>query len=164
MLGIFTKQERVAYGTALEPILLPKLKAILNNDIQKADYEFSFLDFKGKNCFAELKVRTEDYHYTDPKIQSEGWIIPACKFIEANWSVSQGSDVYFFYLWVRDGSLWMFKYNPAFMNIFPLAVPEGHNENQLHYYVAQEFWKKVDTLDITQGFLKPRRCLIEDDD
>jgi hypothetical protein len=163
MIGFFTKTERVAYGVALQPYLLPKIKAFLNDEIQETEYQFSLLDFKGLRTWAELKVRTEDYHYTDSKIHTEGWIIPACKFIEANWEVSKGKDVYFFYLWVRDGSLWVFKYNPAFMNIFPLAIPDGHKENQLHYYVAQEFWKKIDVLDITQGFMKPRSCLIEDD-
>lgn len=163
MIGFFTKEERVGYGKALETLVLPKIQAFLGEDVQECEYEFSLLDFSGKSSWAELKVRTQDYFYTDKKIQQEGWIIPACKFLDANWKISQGKSVFFFYLWVRDGSLWMFKYKPEFMNIFPLAIPENHKENQLHYYVAQEFWTQVDTLQMKDIYFKKKHCMIEDE-
>jgi hypothetical protein len=162
MSDYFTREDRVRYGTALEPVILPKISAYLNDKIQKTEYQFSFLDFQGHRTWAELKVRTSDYHHTD-SVMREGWLLPACKIREAERMFRKGIEVYFFYLWERDGSFWVYKYNPKdFATLVP-RVPSWHKDKQLHYFVPTHLWKLIDKLKIDWP-KRVKKCLITDDD
>lgn len=164
MIDFFTKEERVAYGTRLEPYFLQKLSEVTNDTITKTSYCFSLLDFEGQTSWSELKVRTADWFYTDPKIQEEGWLIPACKFLDAAWKKSEGKDVFFFYYWALDQSLWMIKFEPTFLMDFLLGIPKDHKDNQLHYFIHQDKWTFCGTLPVdAESLRKPKTCLIIDD-
>jgi hypothetical protein len=163
MKGFFTKEERIAYGLRYEVILLPVLSKILEDEILKTEYCFSLMDYCGKRTWSELKVRSDDYHFTD-ECMKDGWLVPAGKMIEACWKVSQGYEVSFFYLWERDGALFQYNFLPEDTTTFKFCVPENHADNQLHYYVPPERWERVATLDLSKSLKKPKTCLIEDDE
>lgn len=164
MIRSFPKPERVAYGTHLELVLLPKLSEYLNQPIKKTTYEYSLLDFSGQHFWAELKVRTSDYHYSDPKIKEEGWLIPACKIRQAQLEYYLNKkDVYFFYLWERDSSLWVYKYNPQDFVALKSRIPQWHLDKQHHYFLPESCWKLISFLKIDYP-KRGNKCLISDDD
>lgn len=162
MTDYFPTDERVRYGLALEPVLRPKLSEFLEDDIKKVEYQYSNLDFVGAKTWSELKVRTSDYHHTDRVMREEGWLIPACKVFKAK-ELYKKKDIFFFYLWERDGSLWAMKYDPSIFETLVPRVPSWHHDRQLHYYIPQHEWKLIDFLKI-DGKLKRKQCLINDDD
>lgn len=163
MSDYFPKAERVAYGLRYEPLILPKIQEFLNDKIMKTAYCFSLLDFDGISTWSELKVRTLDFHYTDKVIQEEGWLIPACKVLEA-WRRCDQKDVWFFYLWERDGSLFAMKFDSQYFTTLIPRVPKFHQDSQLHYYVPSEKWVKVADLKIDDELRRsPKQCLILDD-
>lgn len=156
----FSKEERVAYGLRYEPIILPKIQEFLDDRIMKTAYNFSLLDFTGIYTWSELKVRTSQYHYTD-ECMKEGWLIPACKILKA-WQECDAKDVWFFYLWEQDGSLWAMKFDSTYFTTLVPRVPSWHADKQLHYYVPAERWKKIAELKIDHA-LKRGGCSIQDD-
>ena len=161
MIGHFPKEDRVRYGLRYEPLLLPKISEFLNDTLVKTNYCFSMLDYEGIRTWSELKVRSSNHSRSDPWFEN-GWLLPACKFLEAAAKVSdEHKEVWFFYLWERDGSLWAYKYHPDDMNRFRLDVPSFHNDNQLHYYVPQDRFQFVCNLQIEDS-LKKDKCLIVD--
>lgn len=162
MKGFFTKEERIAYGLRYEPVVLPVISKTLSDEIIKTDYCFSLMDFQGKETWSELKVRTSDYCHTDACMK-EGWLIPAGKMIWACHKVSEGFDVWFFYLWERDGSLWAYKFCPEDTTRLKIGVPNNHADNQLHYWVPEEEWDCIAHLDLSKTLQRPKKCLIEDD-
>jgi hypothetical protein len=163
MKGFFTKEERIAYGLRYEPVVLPVISKTLSDEIIKTDYCFSLMDFQGKKTWSELKVRSNDYCHTD-KCMKEGWLIPAGKMIWGCHKVSEGFEVWFFYLWERDGSLWAYKFNPEDTTRFKIGVPDNHADNQLHYWIPEIEWDCIANLDLSKTLQKPKKCLIEDDD
>jgi len=162
MKGLFTKEERIEYGLRYEPILLPVIAKALNDTIVKTDYVFSLMDFQGEQTWSELKVRSKDYSHQDPCMK-EGWLIPAGKMIWACHKVSEGYDVWFFYLWERDSSLWAYKFHPHDTTVFKVGVPNNHADNQLHYWIPPDKWELVATIDLSKVQERSRRCLIQDD-
>lgn len=163
MKGFFTKEERIAFGLRYEPLLMPVLCKTLNDTIKKTDYCFSLMDFEGEETWSELKVRSSDYSHTD-ECMKEGWLIPAAKMIWASHKLSEGKDIYFFYLWERDGSLWSYKFHPADMNKFKIGVPNNHAENQLHYWIPVKEWEFIARLKIEPSpFSAPKQCFISDE-
>ena len=160
MIAHFPKEDRVRYGLLYESYLIPVLSDFLHDTLQKTSYCYSMLDFFGSRTWSELKVRTSNHKRSDPWFQ-DGWLLPACKFLEAAEKSDNQTDVWFFYLWESDGSLWGYKFNPDDMNRFPLRVPSFHNDNQLHYYVPESEFQLVGHIDIHDN-LKNDKCLILD--
>ena len=161
MTDYFPRDERVRYGLALEPVLLPKISEFLQDDIKKVEYQYSNLDYIGQHTWSELKVRTSDYHYTDP-IMKDGWLLPAAKIRKAFLECKK-KDIWFFYLWERDGSLWAMKFDgDDFVDVDP-RVPEWHHDKQPHYYVDESMWNLIGNIKIDCR-LKRKQCLITDDD
>lgn len=146
----FPKADRVAYGLRYEPLILPKIQDFLNDKIVKTSYCYSLLDFDGVYTWSELKVRTGRYHYTD-ECMKEGWLLPACKILRA-WQVCDEKDVWFFYLWESDYSLWAMKFDAEYFTTLMPKVPSYHQDKQLHYYVPAEKWIKIADVKLSDDF------------
>ena len=159
----FPKEERVRYGLIYEKVLLPKLQEFLNDRILKTTYKYNNFDFDGIYTWSELKVRTLDFYYTDKCIQEDGWLMPACKILEA-WRRCDEKDVFFFYFWERDGSLWALKFDSEYFTTLIPRVPPFHQDSQLHYFIPRDKWVKIADLEIDESlFRRPKECLISDD-
>lgn len=157
----FPKAERIAYGLRYESVLLPILTKFLGDTITKTKYCYSLLDFVGIRTLSELKVRTSLYHYLD-ECMKEGWLIPACKILEA-WRECDSKEIWFFYLWEQDGSLFALKFDPEYFETLVPRTPSWHQDNQLHYYVPMERWTKIATLKIDPELCR-NNCHIQDEE
>lgn len=150
----------VQYGTEAEEKLTAVLSDIVGETIKKTLKMFDVLDFQGSSTFAELKRRSSDYFYTDAKIKEEGWYVPSCKIIRGWDELSQGKRVLFFYLWMKDKSLWVYEMQEGdFSSNDCHKIPRGHYDNQLHVAIKEDQWCRCDA-DLSKIIFEEETCLI----
>lgn len=153
--------QKVSYGTEAEQKLIPILSAIVGEPLKKTSATFDCMDLVGRSSFSELKRRTPDWFYTDAKIKKEGWLMPSCKVIRGWEELSKGKRVFFFYLWSKDKSLWMYEMRDGdFNKKDDYVIPKGHYDNQLHVTIPQEKWRRID-VDLSSIIFEEDTCLIE---
>ena len=126
-----------AYGTANQNALIPFLESFLGEKITETTALYDLIDGKTATRDIEVKSRTLNYFYTDPFIQRDGWLMPACKIQHAKRS---GRPLLFFYNWKRDDSVWVFEYSPEAMKGLKPFVPHWKKDGQLHYNIPQNRW------------------------
>lgn len=151
----------VAYGAEAERILLPILSQIVQDGLKKTDGCFNTMDFQGKRTFAELKRRSKDWSYTDERIRQEGWLIPSCKILRGWEELSKGKDVFFFYFWMCDKSLWFYQLREGdFTGPKDHFVPKNHYDQMLHVTIPEEKWTFVTKVE---NLFEEEQCLITSD-
>jgi hypothetical protein len=133
----------VTYGKEAEEALAPLLSQIVGDTLLKTGSEFDSLDFQGDHTFAELKRRSDDWSYTHPKIQQEGWLIPSCKIMRGWTELAKGRKVFFFYAWDCDRSVWMYELAPGDFTSGGHFIPKGHYDAMLHVAVPQSRWTRL---------------------
>lgn len=151
---------KVAYGTEGEDKLLPVLSDVVGQPLKKMKGTYSVLDFYGNSVFVELKKRTPQWSYTDPKIQKEGWLIPSCKILFGWTMLEKGKRVFFAYYWSFDKSLWIYELKAGDFTTGGHFVPEGHYDQMLHVAIPQEKWKKVE-VDLSEVVFEEDGCWID---
>lgn len=131
---------RHAYGIANQTALLPFLESYLGEPIVETTKFYDTIDGKTSTKDIEIKSRTPVYHYTDPLIAREGWLIPTCKITHAKKS---GRPFVCFYYWKKDESVWEFVYSEENLKGLVPFVPGWHKEKQPHYTIPQDRWRCI---------------------
>lgn len=140
MSASFPKADRIKYGLAYEPLLKPFLETFLQDTLTKTKSQYDNYDFLGEKTYSELKVRRGRYHYTDACMK-EGWLLPYVKLDRATTLLKEGKEIYFFYFWESDSSLWALKYDPSIK--FKTLTPPWHQDAQLQVLIPQDYWTKI---------------------
>ncbi len=146
MSASFPKAARVEFGLRYEPLLKPTLESFLQEPLTKTKSQFDNYDFLGERTYSELKVRRGRYHYTDACMK-DGWLMPYVKLDRAATTFKKkGKEIWFFYLWESDKSLWALKFDPS--QKFKTITPSWHQDNQVQVLIPQDLWTNVGILDI----------------
>lgn len=135
--------ERSVFGYHYEKVLKPAIEKILGESILKTTTETDTMDFFSKNCFAELKTRGDQYHYSQWFIKKDGWLLPTCKIRRAIEETQQGKKVVFFYYWTAGKSLWKWDFCLDDLKDTLDEVPAWHHDRQRQSYVLEHHWVRV---------------------
>lgn len=131
------------WGLYYERCLLPFLQQSVGEELTKTEEQFDTMDFVSKNCFVELKSRSDQYHYSQEFIKNKGWMLPTCKIQRAIKEVEQGKRVIFFYFWKAGKSLWRWDFHPEDLKDCKDEYPDWHRDQQKQTYVKENHWVRV---------------------
>lgn len=137
---------RSKLGYYYEMVLKPALETDMGRCLTKTSEETDTMDFVGKNCFVELKTRSDQFHYNLWYIKKDGWILPTCKIRRAIDEYHRGNEVVFYYFWKADKTLWRWNFHPEHLNEIQNKYPEWHLDKQEQSYVPESFWTMVKDL------------------
>ena len=136
-------EQRGPIGLHYEQVLKPKIEEILGERIEKTESCFDELDFLGESYFAELKSRSDQYHYDQWFIKRDGWLLPTCKIRRAVEEVKKGKKVVFFYYWMAGKSLWKWDFCLEDLRDTLDCIPPWHHDHQRQSYVMEHHWTRV---------------------
>ena len=144
---------RHVFGWKCEKILQPFLEQHLGQTLSKTSNRFNSIDYRGNDCIAELKSRPtldERGERQDSK-KYQTWLLPSCKVIQRRtledgtskrvW-ITDKNNIYFFYFWEADNSLWALKYDRALFKTFLRGVPVF--SEQEHFFIPSHHFQKLD--------------------
>jgi hypothetical protein len=135
-------KERHTFGKLGEEEVLPLVEMVLGENLTPTEKFYDTMDAVSENYWVEIKTRSDKYHWTDTLIADEGWLIPACKIKRALSETTK--KVCFYYYWRRDKSLWELEFSPEKIEGLEPRVPWWHQQKQLHYYIPQERWTRIE--------------------
>ena len=135
--------QRSLWGLYYEKVLQPHLELCVGEALEKTSEDTDTMDFTGKTSFVELKVRSDQYHFSQEFIQREGWLIPSCKIKRAIEETKRGKRVIFFYFWKAGKSLWRWDFKLEDIKDIDEKYPEWHIDKQKQSYIKQEKWTRV---------------------
>lgn len=151
----------VVYGAEAEEELCDVMSSVVGESVRKIHKTFDTMDVRGNTVFGELKRRSRDYHYNDEKIKKEGWLIPSCKIIRGWLEMAEGFEVYLFYFWSSDKTLWYYKMKEGdFCSGDCHKPPKNHYDKQLHVWIPEECWTRV-PIDLSGLMFEEDECWIE---
>lgn len=130
-------------GLYYETILQPKLERSVGESLVKTSDEMDTMDFEGETCFVEVKTRSDKYHYSQPFIKKDGWLLPACKIARARQEAKNGKKVVFFYFWKAGKTLWRWDFSEEGCLDGKEEYPSWHADQQKQAYIKEHHWKQV---------------------
>jgi len=136
-------KERWDFGKQSESDLLPQIELLIGEPLTPTEKLYDTMDAVSENHWIEIKSRTPKYHWDNPKIQKEGWLIPASKIERARKESRTGKQIEFFYYWKSDSSLWFIIWDETIVSDLTPSVPFWHPDKQLHYYIPFDRWTQV---------------------
>jgi hypothetical protein len=129
------------FGKIGEKIVLPMVEMILGETLTPTEKFYDTMDAVSNNYWVEIKTRSDKYHWEQPLIEKEGWLIPACKIDRA---LREDKKCCFYYYWTSDESLWEMEFSLEKIEGLVPAIPWWHAEKQLHYYIPRERWTLIE--------------------
>jgi hypothetical protein len=145
MIARFNKS-RHAFGKLGESELLPLLESYLGEKFTPTERSNDMMDAYSANYYVEIKTRSPTIHWSNPKIQEQGCLMPACKIQRAREEAAKGKKVSFFYFWKCDGSIWELPWSEEVVEGLTPFVPFWHPEKQLHYTIPVDRWYAIEYL------------------
>jgi len=112
----------------------------LGEKITETTEFYDTMDGKTEQKDLEVKTRTPKYNWKSDYIMKEGWLIPCCKIDRARVS---GRPTFYFYYWKCDDSVWVLEYSKEKFKGLQARIPPWHKEQQEHYYVPFNLWKRI---------------------
>jgi hypothetical protein len=128
--------ECVKFGLSWEKELMPLCAKVLNEEFVKTSYEYDTMDFQGKDCWAELKVRGPSYY----PCQFQSWLLPYCKIQRA---MTEEKQVFYFYYWTSTKQLFVIEYNKELFDTFRVDCPEWKQDKQIQIWVPSQHWEEI---------------------
>ena len=133
-------KERWDYGKSAFDSLKPILEQYLDQPLEETKMFYDIMDAKTATWDIEVKARTPKYHWSDPFIKRDGWLIPKCKI---DYAKKSDRPFLFFYWWRKDNSLWEMEYDDSCIEGLEPVVPWFHKERQEHYYIPFSKWTRI---------------------
>lgn len=130
-------------GYHYESKLKPVIQKQIGETITKTTLQTDTMDFESESTFAELKSRSDQYHYSQWFIKRDGWLLPTCKINRAKEELKKGKKVIFFYFWVADKSLWRLDFTEEGCLDMNHKYPEWHHDQQQQTYIKDHYWKRI---------------------
>lgn len=130
-------------GLYYEKVLQPALETAVGETLVKTAEERDTMDFEGETCFVEVKTRSDQYHYNQPFIKNDGWLLPFCKIVRARQEVKKGKRVVFFYFWKAGKSLWRWDFSEEGCLGAKEEYPPWHQDKQKQVYIKEQHWTRV---------------------